>query len=179
MAEILGRQLRTEGARAQTFDAAIKEAVERRRGGEMRTLIDNKIFASELENIWRMCNSDKEGFRKYLQEDALSLRNLDWLFRHEMTRRYLGNALAEIDKDANGVAFGCVSRIRDLFALDINVNDGGDPDALSDFTQVCRSLLAEFRADLHEHSSYNIFFTPLEIYLADIETGTFGFYPGK
>lgn len=145
---------------------------------QVQTTTGNRTFSDKIENAWQQCKGNREGFRKYLQGDALSLRNLDWLFRHEMARQYLENALDGIDQDKNVVAFGCVSKMKEFFDLDINLNDGGDPDVLSDFTQACRSLIAEARADLYKNgSAHDISFSPMETYLADLETGTFGFYP--
>lgn len=157
---------------------AVKEAIDKRTANDAEAMTGNRLFATRIEDGWQLCSENREGFRKYLQGGALSLRNLDWIFRHETARHYLENALRDIDRNENAVAFGCVSRMKDLFELDINLNDGGDPDALCDFTRACRSLVAEARADLHRHPpARGISFTPLEVYLTDLETGTFGFYP--
>lgn len=144
----------------------------------MQKSISNKTFAEHFVKAWQLCTENKTDFRRYLRDNTLSLNNLDWLFRHEMARQYLENTLSKIDKTRNLVAFGCVSRMIDLFDLDINVNDGGDTDTLFDFTEGCRSLLAEARADLYKNgSAHDISFVPLETYLVDLETGTFGFWP--
>ena len=142
--------------------------------------IDPKLkeLHAKLAETWNLCNDDREIFRKYLQTDALAFRNLNWLFRHELTRKYLEDVLSDLKGEENKIAQGCIARMKDLFNLDINTNDDGDPDMLCDFTQACRSLLAEARADLHrEGKNFDISFAPLELYLADLEIGTFGFYP--
>lgn len=147
----------------------------------MADKLSRRDLALKLWDAWEACNENREVFDEYAGDEALALQNLLWLFRHERTRQYLSRALKEIDPVENRIAYGCISRIRDLFILDININDGGDKDDLWDFVNTSRSLLAEARADLLRSGKFDlgVSFTPLEVYLTDLETGAFGFFPLK